>query len=155
MTLVNGKIVGVGEKTVVIIVKILLPDLYVNHQVDLQDLLPPIDYEKEPYLKNMRQDKESVDIVLSPENAKKIPIRDQDHSKIILIRVQNIDHKGLIKGGIDGRQYRDLKEFYPNIVDIKWHEASEIFTERYNEKSIQEVIDAFKTCKVEIPNRKG
>lgn len=91
----------------------------------------------------MRQDKESVDIVICPSDPKQISLFRQDHSKIICVRVQNSDHKGNLKGTIDARQFRDLEELY-KVVDIKWTDAEEVFAERLNEKSIQEVKDAFK-----------
>ena len=139
----NGKFVGAGEKTVYQIVKEFFPTMHVIKQVDYWDLMPPIDYIKEPYLKKMRQDKESVDIVICPELPKKLPLLSQDASKIICIRVQNTDHKGNLKCRIDSRQLRELAEIY-TVVDIKWHEASELFQERNNEKSVEEVKIAFK-----------
>lgn len=139
----DGKFVGAGENTVYSILKKFYPKMHVSKQINFWDLMPPIDYEKEPYLKNMRQDKESVDIVISPDNPKKIKLYNQDHSKIICVRVQNSDHKGILKGTIDSRQMRELAELY-KVVDLKWHEASEVFQERENEKSVQEVKDAFK-----------
>ena len=140
----KGKFVGVGERTVYQIVKELFPKMHIEKQVDYWDLMPPIDYEKEPYLKNMRQDKESLDLVISPISPKIARYFDQDHSKVIPIRVQGSDHKGQLKGKIDSRQLRELREIYNHVIDIKWHEAEEIFAERNNDQSLQEVKEAFK-----------
>ena len=147
---VNGKIVGAGEETVkMILEKEILPGCQVLQQIDLSKLLPVIDYEKEPFLKKMRQEKESVDLIVVPSDLKEISEIRHENKRVLCVRVQNSDHKGDLISVIDERQKRELEELY-KVVDIKWDECKEVFAERYNEKSIQEVRDAFARDKVSI-----
>jgi len=72
--------------------------------------------------------------------------------RIIIVRVQG--KKGDLKLFREGVQARLFKNFGCQVVDIDIKECKELFKERVNEKSIQEVIDSFKTAKVELPKRK-
>lgn len=76
------------------------------------------------------------------------------NQKQIAVRVQGPGHgkglKGLGKVKHDKVQY-DLLKQNCEVVDIHQRECKELFKERINEKSEEEVINSFKTAKVLIP----
>lgn len=72
----------------------------------------------------------------------------------IAIRVQGTNHgmglKGIGKAQHDKVQ-KIILEKYCKVVDINYVECKEIFKERVNEKSINELTNSFLTAKVDIP----
>ena len=139
MSLVNGKIVGKGERTVLELCEELFPNYIIIHQVNYSALM-------NDFHPGFRQEKESIDIMLMPKYTNLQEGEKLQSYAVILIRVNFTDHKGRGKSRVDNRQARDLKEAGYGVVDIDWYEAKEIFKERTNEKSRKELIDAFLTA---------
>jgi len=111
------------------------PSIGVYRQVPLDYLLP-----HDIYIA-LRSDfqKGSIDILVITK----------DH-RFIACRVQG--KKGDLKMKRESLQSRLLRDGCINVVDIQKRECIELFKERVNRKSTQEVIDSFKTAGVEFPN---
>lgn len=140
--------IGKGERVTLEILKHLtnypkrtlkqFPILGIYSQVPLEWLVSPEDFN----LLSDAHKKGSLDLVLVTPQRK------------IAIRVQGNGHgqglKGLGKSKHDQIQ-RKLIQKSNDLVDILKIECKEIFKDRLNDKSIQELIDSFKTSKVDIP----
>lgn len=146
----TGNFIGAGEKSTITILQRLtnLPlhekstkDLIegIHSQIEISWLLKP------EQLQSMSQEflKGSVDIVITKDE------------RIIAVRVQGRNHgehlKGLGKARKDRIQKGLLEDNEIEVVDIEFRECVELFKERVSEKSIQEVMDSFKTSCVELP----
>jgi len=78
-----------------------------------------------------------------------ILVIDKSH-RMIACRVQG--KKGDLKMQRENLQKVFLESSLVNVVDIHKRECKELFKERVNEKSIQEIRDSFKTARVDISN---
>lgn len=154
----SGNFVGIGEASTITILKELtgLPQVYrklffiteqgIFTQIPIKWILGSEDLTNlsEAHLKG------SIDIF----------IKTNDSS--IAVRVQGKGHgagqkhhgryslKGIGKAKHDDVQKRIL-ERYCQVVDVEFQECPNIFKERVNEKSVQEIMDSFKTARVPIP----
>lgn len=135
----SGNFVGKGEVSAFKILKQLFPQAEIEKQIKLTNYLDT-DQIKEL---SKHQLKESIDIGMWV------------YGHNYAIRVQDKSHKGRIKARWDRLEKKLLEQNGVTVVDIVWNEAKELFKERVNKKSIQEVIDAFKTAKALIPFWKG
>lgn len=131
--------IGAGENTAFKILQELFPKYTIFRQYPLRKLIPRNQLK---YL-SKRQRKEILDIVLIDSMLPR--------KSVIVVRVQDKHHKGDITAQHDGIQKDLLKSFKYEVVDLLWNEALELFSERYNEKSITEVKQALATCKIKIP----
>jgi len=141
----SGNFVGAGESSAYIIIRNLFrleqrqhrefPETGIYKQIPLSYLL---NYQVFSALRSDFQ-KGSIDIFVITK----------DH-RTIACRVQG--KKGSLKLQRESLQKGFLEDALIYVVDIDKKECKELFKERVNEKSIQEVRDAFKTANVEIPN---
>jgi len=142
---VTNNFVGIGEDSAHTIIQKLFeaeerhlrefPEIGIYRQVPLGFLL------KWNVFTALREDfqKGSIDVF----------VIDNEHCGIAC-RVQG--KKGDLKMQRETLQKTLLEDALIKVVDIDKRECSELFKERVNEKSIQEIRDSFKTAKVEIPN---
>lgn len=99
------------------------------------------DYEQMKYLADFHK-KSSIDIFV-------IPFRDDytPHLSRVAIRVEG--KKGDLKM-IRQKVQRGLLEKWCKVVDVLYYECPELFKDKINEKSINELDNAFKTAKVQF-----
>lgn len=146
----TNNIIGKGENTVLKILQSLtgLSINSLNHfkysngiykQVPISWVIPAKEFKQlsEPHQKG------SIDIFIKLYQVK------------IAIRVQGKGHgsgfKGIGKVRHDKVQAEILKD-HCEIVNINNWECKQVFNERFNDQSIKEVIDSFKTSHVMIPS---
>ena len=141
----TGNFIGVGEDSSYVIIKDIFkaeerhlrefPEIGIYRQVPLGFLL------KWNVFTSLRKDfqKGSIDIF----------VIDKEH-RGIACRVQG--KKGDLKMQREALQKTLLEDALIKVVNIDKRECNELFKERVNEKSTQEIKDSFKTARVEIPN---
>ena len=134
----NGNIIGVGEDTAVTILK----ELYISNknvevirQKPLLDLLTDEfkDSLGEPYLKH------KIDIMIIRESGKSI-----------VVRVQGKDHEGILKSARDTVQKKILEWHNCIVVDLNWYDCPNLFKEKLNDGSIQEVKNALSSSDINL-----
>ena len=125
------EIIGKGEKTTVEILRDLLDNshYYIATQVPFKTLLSHEFYEDGL---SERQQKESVDIVV------------YNGFQPLCIRVQGKDHTGILKSQRDLVQQKMLEWSGNIVVDLWFHDCTDLFKEKLNDNSIKEVVDALK-----------
>jgi len=141
----SGNFEGAGEASAYIIIRNIFrleqrhwcdfPEIGIYKQIPLDYLL------KRDIFEALRSDfkKGSIDIL----------VINRDH-EVIAIRVQG--KKGDLKMQREYLQKSLLEDALVKVIDVHKRECKELFKERVNEKSEQEIRDSFKTAKVEMPN---
>ena len=134
----DGDFIGVGEDTAVEILK----ELYISNknvevirQKPLLDLLTDEfkDSLGEPYLKH----KIDIMIIREPE-------------KPIVVRVQGKDHEGVLKSARDTVQKKILEWHNCIVVDLNWYDCPNLFKEKLNDGSKEEVKNALLSSGVHL-----
>lgn len=147
-----GNIIGDGEDTTVKILSTLLklpilkyPRDYPSSGIYRQfPLLKIIDTTKIDFKLESWHEKHKLDILI---------IKDQ---RKIVVRVQGYGHDSGRGHQHETKQQRDsiqswlIKTSDIDVVNVIKRECKNIFKEKYNEKSIQELKDSFKTSRVQL-----
>ena len=128
------EIIGKGEVTLVQILLEMFPRDIIRKQVKLKELLKG-DFKK---TMSLREEKETVDVVLYHGN------------KTYAIRVMGRDHLGTMKSEIDRIQKRILEMNKCIVIDIWYYEAKELFRDKNNANSREEVKWILKQHKIEV-----
>ena len=133
----NGNIIGAGEDTAVTILK----ELYISNknvevirQKPLLDLLTDEfkDSLGDPYLKH------KIDIMIIGLD------------KPVVVRVQGNDHEGVLKSARDTVQKKILEWHNCIVVDLNWYDCPNLFKEKLNDGSIQEVKNALSSSGIHL-----
>lgn len=128
------EIIGVGEKSALTILTLLFPHGEFETQKPLTKLLSS---EQVEHL-GEHQQKQTIDIMMK---------LDKD---LFAVRIQDKSHKGIIRARWDMLQRNLLNQRNIFVIDVMWYEAIELFKERVNFKSVQEIISAIKTAGLEM-----
>lgn len=128
------EIIGQGEVTLIQILLELFPRDIIKKQVKLRDLLKG-DFKK---TMSLREEKETVDVVLYRKG------------ETICFRVMGRDHLGSMKSNIDKIQKRILEMNKCKVLDLWYYESKELFRDRNNLNSREEVKEILKENKIII-----
>ena len=134
----NGDIIGTGEDTAVEILNefyISNKNVEVIRQKPLLELLTDEfkDSLGDPYLKH------KIDIMIIRESGKPI-----------VVRVQGKDHEGILKSARDTVQKKILEWHNCIVVDLNWYDCPNLFKEKLNDGSIQEVKNALSSSDINL-----
>ena len=118
-------IIGRGELATRLILRKLIPNSNIRIQVPLVKLLSP------ELLKNHteRQGKETVDIVVY-----------RNEKNPLVVRIQDKRHRSKYMSNIDEQQKLSLELSGCNVADIPEGECPQLFKEKVNDQSINEVL---------------
>ncbi len=124
--------IGRGEVVVLDTLKFLFPTRKFFQQVKLTALVSSRTPKGWPEL-SQRQLKETIDIVMAVE--KNDTIKD-----IVAIRIQDPHHKGRGYAKHDAIQAQLLEACKIKVCDFNWYECVEIWEDKINIKTIEEII---------------
>jgi len=126
------EIIGQGERATLTILKEMFGEIAeYKTQMLLRDMVTR-DYED---TFSQRQMKETIDIVVFPML-----------TPPIAVRIQDKHHNTQRMGIIDNIQQNMLKWNGYFVVDIHYYECPEVFKDKVNDTSRQEIIDSFKVA---------
>ena len=126
--------IGRGEKTTKKILEILFPNATIITQVPISKCVSPEIYS----LYDEVYKKATIDIVMEYKN------------KVFAIRVQDAHHTGGITSRKDAIQRKDMKDNNVTVVDIYERESRNLFLDKFNYKSVLQVILPLKNAGVPI-----
>lgn len=147
----TGNLVGAGEDAAFEMIKEMtgLPQLHIRYypKVGLYRQLPVALIFDESQLKDLASShrKSSVDIMI-------VAYEDAYEPRLCKIAVRVEGKKGSYKMKFQGVQ-ADYLTKHCQIVDVHKLECKELFKNKVNEQSKKELLDSFKTAKVEFPGR--
>ena len=133
----NGNIIGAGEDTAVAILE-ELNALNTNVEIIRQHPLAALltdefkDSLAESYLKH------KIDIMIIGLD------------KPVVVRVQGKDHEGVLKSARDTVQKKILEWHNCIVVDLNWYDCPNLFKEKLNDGSIQEVNNALSSSDIHL-----
>jgi len=127
----NGNIIGRGELAAFEILMQIFPDRELKTQISLTSLL------KGGWLDDLSdiQKKETLDIVIYG-------------SPIIVVRIQDPHHRGIITSARDTVQRKTLEWNDIKVVDLQFYECVELLKDKVNSESMKEVLQALKDEKI-------
>ena len=131
----DGNIIGVGETTAISIITDIFKDsTKIIPQFPIIKLLTEdyIDSLSESYLKH------KIDIVIFTP------------TQTIAVRVQGKDHEGVLKSARDTVQKKILEWHNCIVVDLNWYDCPNLFKEKLNDGSIQEVKNALSSSDINL-----
>ena len=134
----NGDIIGTGEDTAVEILK----ELYIsNKNVEVIRQQPLVGLLTEEFKESLAESylKHKIDIMV---------IREPE--KPIVVRVQGKDHEGILKSARDTVQKKILEWHNCIVVDLNWYDCPNLFKEKLNDDSIQEVKNALSSSGIHL-----
>ena len=133
----NGNIIGVGEDTAVTILK----ELYIsNKNVEVIRQQPLVGLLTEEFKESLAESylKHKIDIMIIGLD------------KPVVVRVQGKDHEGVLKSARDTVQKKILEWHNCIVVDLNWYDCPNLFKEKLNDGSIQEVKNALSSSDINL-----
>lgn len=123
----NGNIIGKGEDTALELLAQLFPQKSIKRQVKLSELL------KKDWADDLseRQKKETIDLVVYT-------------NPVIVVRVQDPHHNGIITAERDLVQRKTLEWNNIKVVDLRNYDCINIMKEENNREAMRELLEAFK-----------
>ena len=134
----NGNIIGAGEDTAVEILK----ELYIsNKNVEVIRQKPLLELLTEDFKDSLEESylKHKIDIMIIRET-----------KKPIVVRVQGKDHEGILKSARDTVQKKILEWHNCIVVDLNWYDCPNLFKEKLNDGSKEEVKNALLSSGVHL-----
>ena len=133
----NGNIIGAGEDTAVEILK----ELYIsNKNVEVIRQQPLVGLLTEEFKESLAESylKHKIDIMIIGLD------------KPVVVRVQGKDHEGVLKSARDTVQKKILEWHNCIVVDLNWYDCPNLFKEKLNDGSIQEVKNALSSSDINL-----
>ena len=133
----NGNIIGAGEDTAVEILK----ELYIsNKNVEVIRQQPLVGLVTEEFKESLAESylKHKIDIMIIGLD------------KPVVVRVQGKDHEGVLKSARDTVQKKILEWHNCIVVDLNWYDCPNLFKEKLNDGSIQEVKNALSSSDINL-----
>ena len=133
----NGNIIGAGEDTAVAILEELNA---LNTNVEIIRQQPLVGLLTEEFKDSLAESylKHKIDIMLVGLD------------KPVVVRVQGKDHEGILKSARDTVQKKILEWHNCIVVDLNWYDCPNLFKEKLNDGSIQEVKNALSSSDINL-----
>ena len=133
----NGNIIGAGEDTAVAILEELNA---LNTNVEIIRQQPLVGLLKDEFKDSLAESylKHKIDIMLVGLD------------KPVVVRVQGKDHEGILKSARDTVQKKILEWHNCIVVDLNWYDCPNLFKEKLNDGSIQEVKNALSSSGINL-----
>ena len=133
----NGNIIGAGEDTAVAILEELNA---LNTNVEIIRQQPLVGLLKDEFKDSLADSylKHKIDIMIIGLD------------KPVVVRVQGKDHEGVLKSARDTVQKKILEWHNCIVVDLNWYDCPNLFKEKLNDGSIQEVKNALSSSDINL-----
>ena len=133
----NGNIIGAGEDTAVAILEELNA---LNTNVEIIRQQPLVGLLTEEFKDSLAESylKHKIDIMIIGLD------------KPVVVRVQGKDHEGVLKSARDTVQKKILEWHNCIVVDLNWYDCPNLFKEKLNDGSIQEVKNALSSSDINL-----
>ena len=133
----NGNIIGAGEDTAVAILEELNA---LNTNVEIIRQQPLVGLLKDEFKDSLAESylKHKIDIMLVGLD------------KPVVVRVQGKDHEGILKSARDTVQKKILEWHNCIVVDLNWYDCPNLFKEKLNDDSREEVSNALSSSGVQF-----